>query len=188
MSPLQPGLFAAPTPEGFRHAPDLLTAADEITLAERLSALPLQAFAFHGFEGKRRVTSFGWRYDFNTASFERTSPIPDWLEPLRDAAAAFAGLEAEALEHALVTEYPAGATIGWHKDRPVFADVVGVSLLSRCVFRFRRPREVGWERLSAPLEPRSAYLLRGEARSAWEHSIPPVASRRLSVTFRTLRR
>jgi alkylated DNA repair dioxygenase AlkB len=110
MGPAQANLFDPPAPDGFSHTPELLTVEAEAELVRQLSELPLQAFRFHGFEGKRRVASFGWRYDFNTAAFERATPFPDWLEDLRRAAARFGGVEAEALEHALVTEYPAGAT------------------------------------------------------------------------------
>jgi alkylated DNA repair dioxygenase AlkB len=87
----------------------------------------------------------------------------------------------------LVTEYVPGAAIGWHRDKAVFGDVVGVSLVSACVFRIRRTSGTAWERNSFRLEPRSAYLLRGPARTEWEHSIPAVDSLRYSVTFRTLR-
>ena len=109
---------------------------------------------------------------------------------MRDRAAAFGGLKPGELQHALVTEYTPGAAIGWHRDRPVFGDVVGVSLVSSCRFRFRRPLappRSGWERAAVHLASRSAYLLRGPARSEWEHSIPPAEELRYSVTFRTVR-
>jgi alkylated DNA repair dioxygenase AlkB len=107
--------------------------------------------------------------------------------PLRKQAAAFAGLAPMEIEHALVTEYTEGAAIGWHRDRPVFGDVIGISFDSACRFRFRRKRGAGWERAAVTLEPRSAYILRGPARTEWEHSIPPAEALRYSVTFRTVR-
>ena len=111
---------------------------------------------------------------------EATEDMPDFLLPLRERAAAFAGLEPAALQQVLLTEYGPGAGIGWHKDRSVFGEVVGISLLSPCVFRLRRrtaakPRPA-WERRSLTLAPRSAYLLSGPARTDWEHSIPEVES------------
>ena len=86
-----------------------------------------------------------------------------------------------------MTEYPPGAAIGWHKDRSVFGDVVGISLLSACTFRFRRKAGAKWERSSLTAQPRSSYLLRGPSRSQWEHSIPPVANIRYSISFRNFR-
>lgn len=187
----QSSLFAPSPPvgpPGFAYRSELLTPAAERKLAGRIAALPLRPFEFQGVTGKRRVTSFGWRYDFNTAAFERTEPMPDWLEPARVAAAGFATLEPEALEQALVTEYAPGAGIGWHRDRPVFDQVVGVSLGAPCSLCFRRRRGAGWDRFTAAVEPRSAYHLDGEARAAWEHSIPPMEALRYSITFRSLRR
>jgi alkylated DNA repair dioxygenase AlkB len=151
-------------------------------------ALPFREFEFHGYTGKRRVVSFGWHYDFSARHLRKADDIPDYLLVLREAAAAFAGLEPRELQHVLVTEYGAGAGIGWHRDKAVFGEVVGVSLLSSCVLRLRRA--VGakkWERVRVEAEPRSAYLLSGPARTEWEHSIPPVDAPRYSITFRNLR-
>ncbi|HYF40797.1 MAG TPA: alpha-ketoglutarate-dependent dioxygenase AlkB [Gemmatimonadales bacterium] len=184
LSLLDPG----PTlPEGFRYQPDVITAADEQELLEYIRRLPLKEFEFQGFVGKRRTVSFGWRYDFNERALRTADPIPPFLLPLRQAAAGFAGLEPDQLQQALVIEYDAGASIGWHRDKAVFGDVVGVSLLSPCRFRFRRKTGSSWERASLNAEPRSAYLLRGPSRTEWEHSIPAVDALRYSVTFRNLR-
>lgn len=186
----QADLFNAPiqAPPGFRYTPDVVSPEEETALVDEMKRLPFKEFEFQGFLGKRRVVSFGWRYDFNGGGFQRTEPIPAFLLPLRDRAARFAGLDGEALAQALVLEYPPGAAIGWHKDRPVFDDVVGVSLLSPCTFRFRRKNGSRWERKSLVAEPRSIYLLRGPSRTEWEHSIPGVDAHRYSVTFRSLTR
>ncbi len=189
MSETQHDLFKprqAGLPEGFRYQRELVSPAQEEALIREIERLPFAPFQFHGFEGKRRVVSFGWRYDFNGGGLQQTEPIPEFLILLRNAAARFADLEPTALQHAMVTEYEAGAAIGWHKDRGVFADVIGVSLVSPCTFRFRRKAVTSWERRSLIAEPRSAYLLRGPSRTEWEHSIPAVESLRYSVTFRTL--
>jgi alkylated DNA repair dioxygenase AlkB len=184
---MQSSLFAGTLPEGFRYQPDLLTEAQEQGLVREIERLDLAPFEFQGFLGKRRVTSFGWRYDFNGGGLQKIEAIPDFICAVRTAAAAFAGLAEASLEQVLITEYAPGATIGWHKDRSVFGDVVGISLLAECRFRFRRKARAGWERRSLVLEPRSAYLLRGPSRTEWEHSIPAVESLRYSITFRTLR-
>jgi len=180
---LQPGL----PPDGFRYCPDLLDEEEQRALIAEIERPPFKAFEFHGFSGKRRVVSFGWRYDFGEAKLRQAEPIPEFMLPARAKAARFAGLDAAAFEHVLVTEYQPGAPIGWHRDRAIFADVVGVSLLAACTFRFRRKAGARWERASLSLAPRSAYLLRGPARSEWEHSIPGVERLRYSLTFRNFR-
>ena len=173
-------------PTGFRYQPDLVSPGEERRLIERFTELPFQEFEFRGYVGRRRTVSFGWEYNFSTEQVRPAEDIPDFLLPLREQAATFAGLAACDLPHALVTEYQAGVAIGWHKDKGVFGDVVGISLLAPCVFRLRRRTGATWERASVTAEPRSAYLLRGSARVEWEHSIPAVESLRYSVTFRTL--
>jgi alkylated DNA repair dioxygenase AlkB len=129
---------AASLPQGFLYRPELLMPEEESELAARFAELKLREFEFHGYLGKRRVVSYGLRYDFADGKVHLGEPIPDFLLPLRARAAAFAGLACEVLEHALVTEYTPGAAIGWHRDRPVYGDVIGVSFLSSCRFRFRR--------------------------------------------------
>ena len=185
----EPDLFDAPPalPEGMRYRADFIDAAEERRLVEAIGALPLKPFEFRGYEGKRRVAFFGWRYDFNGRGLGEADPIPPFLLPLRTQAASFLGVEEAQLPHVLVTEYAPGAPIGWHRDRPEFGEVVGVSLLSPCTFRLRRRSGAGWERRSVTAEPRSAYTLQGPARSEWEHSIPAVEQLRYSVTFRSLR-
>jgi len=186
----QPSLFDEPPPglpEGFVHRPDFISPDEEAVLVRQLEHLPFVPFQFHGFEGNRRVVSFGWRYDFNEGGLKRAEPFPDWLRPLAGRAADFAAVAPEAFAHALLTEYAPGAGIGWHRDRPQFEDVVGVSLLSPCRFRFRLREGNGWKRAAFTAAPRSAYLLRGPSRRAWEHSIPPLATLRYSITFRTFR-
>ncbi|MDW9366687.1 alpha-ketoglutarate-dependent dioxygenase AlkB [Sinorhizobium meliloti] len=187
---MQGDLFGNPPgnlPEGFRYQAGIVPRKLQEALLEALPELPFKPFDFHGYEGKRRVVSFGWKYDFDTETVRRTDAIPPLLLPLRQLAADFAGLPAEGLQQALVTEYDVGAPIGWHRDKAVFGDVVGISLLTSCTFRLRRKRAGRWERTSVILEPGSGYLLSGAARSEWEHSIPPVERLRYSVTFRELR-
>jgi alkylated DNA repair dioxygenase AlkB len=133
------------------------------------------------------VVWFGRRYDFNGPGLTEAGAMPAWLLPLRERAAAFAVLPPEAFAHVLINEYREGAPIGWHRDRPAFDKVVGVSLQSPTVMRFRRRSGERWERINAPLAPRSAYLLDGPARREWEHSLPEARAHRYSITFRNLR-
>ncbi len=174
-------------PTGFRYAPDVIDAAEEARLIEAFANLPFREFEFHGFFGKRRVVSFGFRYDFNGGGLQEAAPLPPFLQPARECAAAFAGLAPDHLVHTLVTEYRPGTSIGWHRDRPNYDDVIGISLSSPCTFRMRRKRDAGWERAGIRLDRRSIYLMRGASRWEWEHSIPAVDGLRYSITFRSMR-
>jgi DNA oxidative demethylase len=155
-------------------------------LVGSIDAAELSPFRFHGWLGKRLTASYGWRYDFDDASFAPADPIPDWLLPLRAKAARFAGLEPDEFVQALLIRYDPGAGIGWHRDRPVFEHVVGISLGASATMRLRRRRPGGFDRASAFLAPRSIYHLTGEARHEWEHSIAAMAVARWSITFRSL--
>jgi alkylated DNA repair dioxygenase AlkB len=187
MSSEQADLFGPSLPEGFQYRPDILAADEEQELVARFGELDLKPFQFQGYEGNRRVISFGLHYDFADRRLKETREIPSFLLPLRGRAAGFADIAPDELPHVLVTEYAPGAGIGWHRDRPVFGDVIGVSFLSECRFRFRRRAGPTWERAEQVLAPRSAYLMRGPARTVWEHSIPAGEQLRYSVTFRTLK-
>jgi alkylated DNA repair dioxygenase AlkB len=175
-----------PQPDGFIYRANLITESEERDLVSFVKTLPFKEFQYQGFIGKRRVVSFGWRYDFNVRELQPAQELPVELQELRERAARFSGGDWKDWRQALITEYQPGSTIGWHKDRPEFGDVIGVSLLSPCTFRFRRRRGPGWERTSLIVEPRSAYLLSGAAREAWQHSIPAVDRLRYSITFRKL--
>ena len=179
-------LFDTPLIAGLRYQEEAISRPEERAMLERLNALELAPFRFHGWLGNRKTQSFGWRYDFEDSSFTPAEPIPDWLQPLRERAAAFAGLMPEEFVHALLARYDPGAGIGWHRDRGVFEKVVGISLNSPATLRFRRRTSTGFRRASFEVYPRSAYLLSGEVRHDWEHSISPGGSLRFSITFRTL--
>jgi alkylated DNA repair dioxygenase AlkB len=189
----QPQLFEAPPavqpwlPPGFGYRPEFLTPDEEARLAAWLATLPFEAFQFRGYEGKRRVVSFGWRYDFTHSQLDPADDMPDELLAVRARAAALAGLAPHDLQQCLLNEYLPGAPIGWHRDRPMFEKVVGISVLAPCTFRLRRRVGEGFERAAIELEPRSIYTIAGEARTQWEHSIPPVKAHRYSITFRNFR-
>jgi alkylated DNA repair dioxygenase AlkB len=174
-------------PEGFKYQPEVISADEERDVVQRVRELPLKEFVFQGFLAKRRTISFGWHYDFNERALQKADDIPGFLLKLRERAAGFAGMEPDRFQQVLVIEYEPGASIGWHRDKNVFGEVIGVSLLSPCRFRLRRKAGTSWERVSLTAEPRSAYLLSGPSRTEWEHSIPGVDALRYSVTFRNLR-
>ena len=181
------GSPAPPLPEGFRYQAGLITAAEERALVAAIEPLPFREFEFHGYLGKRRTVSFGWKYDYEARRVRRAGEMPAFILALREPAAAFADVSANSLQQALVTEYSEGAGIGWHRDKPEYGDVIGISLVSACTFRLRRAVGEGWERASITAEPRSVYLMRGPSRTEWEHSIPGVDALRYSITFRTFR-
>lgn len=154
----------------------------------------MEAYEFHevrmrGQVARRTVIHFGWDYDYDGWKIHPTTPPSPRLRALADRCAEAAGVEPERLEQFLVARYPPGATIGWHRDAPMFGTpVAGVSLLGACVMKFRRETETGFEQYAQRLEPRSLYILGGEARSRWQHSIPPAKELRYSITMRVLRR
>jgi alkylated DNA repair dioxygenase AlkB len=180
------GAIEPALPDGFRYTPDVVPNDLQQALLEAMPGLPFTAFDFHRFEGKRRTVSYGWKYDFDAQRVRKGDDIPPFLLPVRALAGSFAGIDPHRLEQALVTEYGPGAPIGWHKDKFVFGRVVGISLLSPCTFRLRRRHGDKWQRSSIVVEPGSAYVMAGDARIVWEHSIPPVDKLRYSITFREL--
>jgi alkylated DNA repair dioxygenase AlkB len=179
-------LFDTPLLPGLRFREELIGREDEAALVDELQRLDLAPFRFQGWTGKRMTRSFGWHYDFDGGGLAPAEPLPGWLLPLRVQAAEFAGVAPENLRHALLARYDPDAGIGWHKDRDVFDKVVGVSLNSAATLRFRQRHGNGFRRAELLLPPRSAYLLSGPVRTAWEHRILPGEQLRFSITFRTL--
>jgi alkylated DNA repair dioxygenase AlkB len=185
-------LFASPTvaasaPPGFRYAPNLFSPAAERGFVEQFETLPFKPFDFHGYQGNRRIVSFGYRYDYSARTLRSSDAMPEFLHALREIASGFSGIPSQALEQALVTEYAPGAGIGWHRDKPMFEDVVALSFLAPCALRLRRKDGVGWQRRAVQVAPRSGYLLHDAVRTEWEHSITPMEALRYSVTFRSFR-
>ena len=179
-------LFDAPLIDGLDYRENFISRDEEAELLARIGPMDLSPFRFQGWVGNRKTRSYGWRYDFEDASFAPASPMPDWLLPLRTKAAEFASVQPDDFTHALVARYDPGAGIGWHKDRDVFEKVVGISLNTPATLRFRQRMANGFRRAGIELEPRSAYLLSGEVRWEWEHRITPGDQLRFSITFRTL--
>lgn len=183
------GLFASELPPGFSYRPEFITEADEHALAEAIGGVAFSDFEMRGVVARRRVAFFGRSYDRSAAE-----PLPTFLLPLRARIAQWSGVAPDDFAMALINEYRPGAPIGWHRDAPQYGSVAGISLLSACHMKlrpYRSPSTLSSTRRVAThglaLERRSAYLMTGESRQAYEHHIPPVAQLRYSVTFRTLR-
>ncbi|MCK1514780.1 alpha-ketoglutarate-dependent dioxygenase AlkB [Bradyrhizobium sp. 190] len=183
----QLSLFSQATgvPEGLRYVAEFISPALERELIGHVSALPLQPFQFGAFEGKRRVASFGYRYDYTLQRLQPAEPIPPWLGPLIEKVEAH-GRPSTQIAQVLCTEYDVGVRIGWHRDKPHFDRIFGLSLGSPCKFRFRRAVDEKWQRYTLEAAPRSLYMMSGESRRIWEHSIPAVEAPRYSITFRTM--
>jgi DNA oxidative demethylase len=179
-------LFNEPLIPGLEYREGFITRAEHDALVAKLDATDLAPFRFHGWLGNRKTKTFGWRYDFDDASFSPAEPIPAWLHPLRAKAGAFAGVAPNDFAHVLLARYDPGAGIGWHRDGPQFENVVGISLGAPATMRFRQRTPEGFRRANVHLEPGSAYLLSDEVRWEWEHSIAPGDQLRFSITFRTL--
>jgi alkylated DNA repair protein (DNA oxidative demethylase) len=184
----QADLFGQTLLPGLRQAENFIQPEEERALIAQIKAVDLSPFRFQQWSGKRLTHSFGWSYDFQTGTFAPTEPIPNWLQPLKERAARFAGIDPADLVQALVIRYDPGAGIGWHRDRSVFEHVVGVSLGEPATMRFRRRQGSQFKRASAPLVPRGIYHMAGEARQLWEHSIAEMEAVRWSITFRSLAR
>jgi len=187
----QQELFAAapPLPEGLEYAPEFLTSAGEAQLLEVIRGLPFHQAQYKEWRARRRIVSFGGSYDFSSNKLTPAPAIPEFLYPLRAALAAWAGIPAIRIEHAMIAEYQPGAPLGWHRDVPQFEEVMGVSLLGHARLRFRPwpPRSGQRTSFALDLAPRSAYLLRRAARWEWQHAVSPTKELRYSITFRTRR-
>jgi alkylated DNA repair dioxygenase AlkB len=174
-------------PLGLRYQADFISADEERELIAHVRHLPLQPFQFGAYEGHRRVASFGWRYDYDERKLRKAQDIPAWLAPIIGRIEAFAGPQSGSIRQVLCTEYQKDVGIGWHRDKPHYDEVFGLSLASACRLRFRRRAGASWERFTLKAEERSLYMMTGEARQMWEHSIPAVEAQRYSITFRSLR-
>lgn len=175
-------------PEGFAYRPDFLSPQEERELLEALDGLPFKAAEYREWQAKRRIVSYGGRYDFTHRELNAAPPIPPFLYPLRARLCAWAGIEPSAIHHAVVAEYRPGTQLGWHRDVPEFEQVLGVSLSGRARLRLREypPRRGARASRVLELAPRSAYAFCGPARWRWQHAISPTKELRYSITFRTL--
>jgi DNA oxidative demethylase len=174
--------------EGLVYHEDLLSPDEEQAVLEKIERMDFHEIRMHGVVAKRTARHFGFDYDYERRGLlTEAEPIPEWLLRVRASAAELAGVSPDELVEALVQRYPEGAQIGWHRDAPMFGTVVGISLLSPCRMRFRREGDGKRQTFELELAPRSGYVLAGEARTQWQHHVPPTKSLRYSITFRTLR-
>ena len=178
----------SPLPSGLVYQPDLITKAEEQQALAVLEAMEFHTITMHGRTARRTVRHFGLDYGYESWKLVPTDPLPDDLAWLQERAAVLAGLDPGDFAQILVSRYPPGSTIGWHRDAPMFgAKVVGISLASACRMRFQRGKGPARQVAEVTLDPRSGYVLSGAARYAWQHSIPPTKALRYSITFRTLK-
>ena len=193
VSTLQRNLFdaASALPEGFHYEPEFLTPAEESALLDVIRNLPLENSQYKEFTAKRRTVSYGSEYDFSANSLEEAPALPEFLLPLREKIAQWAGVAADRFVHGLVIEYQPGTPLGWHRDVPNFELIAGVSLGGWARMRLRpyRPGQSNRKQdvIALELAPRSAYVMRAAARWQWQHSISPTKELRYSITFRTAR-
>ena len=187
---MQGELFASEAPPavpGLVLVGEAVTPDEEANLADRIDSAPLAPFQFGQWEGKRLTVHYGSAYDFTRHRLGEAPTLPDWLLALRQKLAPQVGRHPAAFQAALLLRYDPGAGIGWHRDRPQYGEVLGLSLSAPCVMRLRRRTKSGFHRRSIDLPPRSLYLLSGQVRAEWEHSIVPLEVTRRSITLRTLR-
>jgi alkylated DNA repair dioxygenase AlkB len=185
----QAQLFAASPagPPGFTYAPQFLSLAQEAQLLEVIRTLPFEEAQYKEWRARRRIVSFGGRYDFTRQELTPGPPIPEFLLPLRARLAEWAGIPEQRIQHAMIAEYRPATPLGWHRDVPQFEDVLGVSLLGPARLRFRPWPTAPGQRATRTidLEPRSAYQMQGAARWQWQHAVSPTRELRYSITFRT---
>jgi DNA oxidative demethylase len=175
--------------EGLAYQEDFVTPEEERELLELIAPLDFREIEMRGQTAKRTVRQYGLGYDYDRAELVPVEPLPEGLEWLRERAAVLIDREPADLAQVLVSRYPEGAGIGWHRDAPMFGSrIVGVSLAAPARMRFQRKVKGEREVAAIELAPRSAYVLAGKARWSWQHSIPPAKALRYSVTFRTLKR
>lgn len=175
-------------PPGFRYLPGFIGRGEERALVRGVEALAFEPVVMRGVTARRQVAHFGARYRFEGGALAPAPPLPGFLAEVCARAAAAAGFPARAAIEALVTRYPPGAGIGWHRDAPPFGpSLAGLSLAAPCELRLRLEQPDGYRSYKVTLEPGSLYVIAGTARFRWQHAIPPVARLRYSVTFRTIR-
>ena len=177
-------------PAGFSYQEAFLSKEEEEALLIAIAGVDLHQFIFQGYEAKRKVASFGWDWNFETRTLAKGASIPDSFYPLVEKVSGHLAIPSGKIAELLVTEYEAGTVINWHRDAPPFDTIIGISLLSDCIFKLRpQQKELQTRQASRSLNVRrrSLYVMGGDARSEWQHSIAPVKSLRYSITLRTLK-
>jgi alkylated DNA repair dioxygenase AlkB len=177
-------------PPGFSYYPDFITEAEETELLKTIFEIELHSFHFQGYEAKRRVASFGYDWNFEKRQLSKGKEMPAVFDWLIEKTANHIAIVKNDFAELLVTEYPVGSVINWHRDAPPFNIIAGISLASDCIFRLRpyeKSRQQRGSLISFPVQPRSLYMIRDKARTDWEHSTAPVKAVRYSITLRSLK-
>ena len=180
----------SPYPEGFSYLSDFISKAEEDFLLEEISKHPLNTFMFQGYEAKRKVASFGYDWSFEKRQLSKGKDIPTTFEKLIQKVADHISVSPDAISELLITEYPPGSVINWHRDAPPFDLIAGISLATDCVFKLRpydKKKQGRSSIISLTARRRSLYIMQGPSRTDWEHSISPVKTTRYSITLRTLK-
>lgn len=181
---------AAILPPGFTYLPDFIDRDEESEICRSIADVPLHPLKFQGFEAKRKVASFGYDYHFDTRKLTKGAPVPDMFFSLTEKVTDHLHIPSSSIAELVITEYPPGSVINWHRDGPPFGIIIGISLLSDCIFRLRphdKDKQSRSSVISFPVARRSLYIMEGEARESWQHSIAPVRAKRYSITLRTLK-
>jgi alkylated DNA repair dioxygenase AlkB len=181
--------ISPPTPPGFAYHPDFINPGEENRLLKIIQDLDLQTMKFHEYEAKRKVMSFGRGWSFTEQQLKEGQPIPGSFEFLVQGVADKLDIDKAQIAQFLITEYPAGSVINWHRDAPPFAIIAGVSLLADCSFKLRphdKSKQTRKATIVYPVNRRSLYTMQGEAKTEWQHSTAPLDKVRYSLTFRTL--
>jgi alkylated DNA repair dioxygenase AlkB len=181
-------LFGTVLPDGLVYRSAFISEPEEVELLAIISRLPFQEALYRQYTARRRIVSYGFSYDFSHQKLDAGPPLPEFLFALREKVGRWLCIPAPELEHALINEYQPGTPLGWHRDTPEFGTVAGISLAGPARMRWRRyPPGKRAPSITLEVEPRSAYVMRGEARWHWQHSVSPTKELRYSITFRTVR-
>jgi alkylated DNA repair dioxygenase AlkB len=179
-------------PPGFIYERNFITREEEQELLRSIrEEVTVRNSQYHEYTARRKSAHFGLKWNYGTEVLEDVPPAPEFLQQLAAKVARRFSLPVEHFPHVLVIEYPPGAPMGWHRDAPPFAVIYGISLGSTCQFGLRPNAEALRTKentLKFDVEPRSLYMMSGQCRSQWQHSVWPVKDTRYSITLRTMGR
>jgi alkylated DNA repair dioxygenase AlkB len=170
-------------PPGLKLAYDFVTYDEEKALIALIEAAGMPYIDYD--PGNRRCEhTYGWEYDYPNERILPGARLPDCFLPIRDRAAAFADIEPQTIIQCLLLRYDPGSLIQPHCDKPVWKNVIGMSLGAATTMVFVKEASGMRETIAVELPPRSIYLQTGEARYVWQHSLPVVEETRWGITFR----
>jgi alkylated DNA repair dioxygenase AlkB len=177
-------------PEGFNYYPGFLSADEETELYKEILKIELHHLNYHGYKANRKIESFGYDYNFENNKLNKGKNIPAVFDWLIEKTAKYISVARNRFAEMLITEYPPGTVINWHRDVPQFDLIAGISLLADCTFRLRpydKTKQTRSSVISFPVQRCSLYTIQSDARWNWQHSITPVKQTRYSITLRTFK-